>query len=121
MECVEYLTEKEEELVSLLTGIGTKKNFAKMLVFLARTPEATSRDIERGTDMRQSEVSVTTRYLVNQGWINEQISPTDTRGRPRKKYSLSLPLKRIVAEIERAQKIKAKGELDRIHRMRQYT
>ena len=61
-----YFTEKEEEFANLLMEIGTKRNVAKVLVFLANTPEATSRAIERGTDLRQPEVSIAMRYLVEQ-------------------------------------------------------
>ena len=55
-EKIQYFTEKEEEFVNLLIEIGMKKIVAKVLVFFAGTPEATSRDIERGADMRQPEV-----------------------------------------------------------------
>ena len=41
-ESVIYFTEKEEEFANILINIGTKKNIAKVLVFLAKTPEATS-------------------------------------------------------------------------------
>ncbi|HII76103.1 MAG TPA: ArsR family transcriptional regulator, partial [Methanolinea sp.] len=54
---VMYFTPREEEFADLLVRIGLKKNVAKVLVYLAHTPEATSRDIERGTDLRQPEVS----------------------------------------------------------------
>jgi predicted transcriptional regulator len=43
-ESVMYFTEKEEEFANLLIEIGTKRNVAKVLVFLANTPEATSRE-----------------------------------------------------------------------------
>ena len=39
-ENVMYFTEKEEEFANLLIEIGTKRNVAKVLVFLANTPEA---------------------------------------------------------------------------------
>ncbi|MFA5269147.1 MAG: hypothetical protein WC379_14360 [Methanoregula sp.] len=64
-----YFTDKEEEFANLLIKIGTKKNIAKVMVFLAKTPEATSRAIERGTDMRQPEISMAMKYLMDQEWI----------------------------------------------------
>ena len=76
-ENVMYFTEKEEEFANLLIEIGTKKNVAKVLVFLANIPEATSRAIERGTDLRQPEVSIAMRFLMDQGWISA------ARARPR--------------------------------------
>ena len=78
-ETVEYFTDKEEEFANLLIEIGTKKNVAKVLVFLANTPEATSRAIERGTDMRQPEVSIAMKYLMNQDWIKVVRAPPKTR------------------------------------------
>jgi predicted transcriptional regulator len=69
---VMYFTEKEEEFANLLIEIGTKRNVAKVLVFLANIPEATSREIERGTDLRQPEVSIAMGYLMEQGWDADQ-------------------------------------------------
>ena len=85
---VMYFTEKEEEFVNLLIKIDTPKNVAKMLVFLANTSEATSRDIERGTDLRQPEVSIAIKYLVKQGWIkNRESLVQKSLGRPMRYYS----------------------------------
>jgi predicted transcriptional regulator len=68
-ESVQYFTETEKEFANLLIKIGTKKNIAKVLVFLANTPEATPREIERGIDIRQPEVSIAIKYMAEQGWI----------------------------------------------------
>jgi len=63
---IQLFTDKEEEFVNLLIEIGTKKTVAQMLVFLANTSTATSRDLERGTDLRQPEVSIAIKYLSGQ-------------------------------------------------------
>ena len=65
--------------MNLLIEIGTSKNVAKMLVFLANAPEATSRDLERGTDMRQPEVSIAIKYLTDQGWIKSREVPSERK------------------------------------------
>ncbi len=88
-ENVMYFTEKEEEFANLLIEIGTKRNVAKVLVFLANTPEATSRAIERGTDLRQPEVSIAMRYLIEQNWITSRESKAESKGRPVKIYELA--------------------------------
>ncbi|MGA8377842.1 MAG: helix-turn-helix domain-containing protein, partial [Methanoregula sp.] len=62
--------------------IGIKKNAAKVLVFLANSSEATSHAIERGTDLRQPEVSLAMRYLMDQGWIMSWESKAESKGRP---------------------------------------
>ena len=101
---VMYFTEKEKEFVSLLINIGTRKNVAQVLVFLANVPEATSRDIERGTDLRQPEVSLAMRYLIGQDWIKIRENKAEGKGRPVKIYSLSKPVDRIMNNIEKAKK-----------------
>ncbi|MCK9593678.1 MAG: hypothetical protein M0Q91_16880 [Methanoregula sp.] len=78
-ENVQYFTEKEEGFANLLIEAGMKKNVVKMLVFHVSTPEATSRSIECGTDMRQPEVSLATKYLIGQGWIRSHQIPVRTR------------------------------------------
>ena len=78
-EKIQYFTEKEEEFVDLLIEIGMKKIVAKVLVFFAGTPEATSRDIERGADMRQPEVGTALNYMMEQGWITESSIPSENK------------------------------------------
>ena len=66
-ENVMYLAGKEEELVNLLFGIGIKRNVAKVLTILTKTPMITSRTIGQGTDLRQTEVAIVMHYLKKQG------------------------------------------------------
>ena len=108
---VQYFTETEEEFANLLIGIGMKKNVAKMLVFLANTPEATSRAIERGTDMRQPEVSLAVKYLMDRGWIRSRESPSENKGRPMKVYALAKPITVIIDCIETEKKNEANNQL----------
>jgi predicted transcriptional regulator len=103
-----------------LIEIGTKKNVAKVLVFLARTPEATSRAIERGTDMRQPEISMAMKYLMDQGWIRSRESPTENKGRPMKVYELAKPITVIMDCIEKEKKNKANNQLALVRKLRDY-
>ena len=90
---IQLFTEKEEEFVNLLIEIGTRRNVAKMLVYLANIKEATSREIERGTDLRQPEVSIAIKYLEEQGWIKSWKTPSDKKGRPVWNYALAVPVR----------------------------
>jgi predicted transcriptional regulator len=119
-ENVTYFTEKEEEFANLLSEIGTKKNVAKVLVFLANIPEATSRAIERGTDLRQPEVSIAMRYLMDQGWITSRESKAESKGRPVKIYTLAKPITDIMDSIEKENKEKATNQLKLIKKLRDY-
>ena len=110
-ENVQYFSEKEEEFVNLLIDIGMKKNVANVLVFLAGMPEATSREIERGTDMRQSEASLAVNYLMNKSWIISCMSPSGNKGRPMKVYNLAIPITKIIDCIEKETEKKANNQL----------
>jgi predicted transcriptional regulator len=108
---VQYFTEKEEEFANLLIGIGIKKNIAKVLVFLANTPESTSHAIEHGTDLRQPEVSLAIKYLRDQRWIRSRESPPEKKGRPMKFYALAKPITMIIDNIEAEKKNEANNQL----------
>lgn len=119
-ENVIYFTQKEEDFANLLIKIGTKKNIAKVLVFLAKTPEATSRAIERGTDMRQPEISMAMKYLMDQGWIRSRESSGESKGRPIKIYELAKPFNEIMDCIENEKKNEANNKLALVQKLRQH-
>lgn len=119
-ENVTYFTDKEEELSNLLIAIGIPRNIAKVLVFLANAPEATSRAIERGADMRQPEVSLAMRYLMEQGWIKSRDSSAESKGRPMKIYELAIPFSEIINRIENEKKNEAKDQLARVRQLRNH-
>lgn len=120
-ETVHYFTEKEEEFANLLIEIGMKKSTAKVLVFLANMTEATSRVMERGLDLRQPEVSVATRYLMEQNWITSRESKEESKGRPIKIYKLAKSIYEIIANIENKNKIEASKKLAVIQKLREHS
>jgi predicted transcriptional regulator len=117
---IQLFTEKEYEFVNLLIEIGIRKNVAKMLVYLVNIPEATTRDIECGTDMRQPEVSLAIKYLAEKGWIKNREIPSDKKGRPIRIYALAVPVKDIIVSIEKQKKNETSNQLARIRKMRNY-
>jgi len=119
-ENVMYFTEKEEEFANLLIKLGTNKNIAKVLVFLAKTPTTTSHAIERGTDLRQPEVSTAVKYIMTRGWIRSGGSSGEGRGRPTKIYELAKPLHEIMDCIENEQKTEARNQLALILKLREH-
>jgi len=119
-ENVMYFTEKEEEFATLLIEIGTKRNIAKVLVFLANTPEATSRAIERGTDLRQPEISIAMWYLMEQGWIKSRERKAESKGRPIKIYELAQPITEILDSIEKKKQKEVNNQLALVEKLRNY-
>lgn len=119
-ENIEYFSDKEEEFINLFIEIGTARNVANVLVFLANTTEATSRAIERGTDMRQPEISLVMKNLTNLGWIKERERAPDSKGRPTKIYTLAKPISVIIDSIEKEKKNKIKNHLSLVKKVRNY-
>ena len=117
-EKVMYFTEREEEFANLLIEIGTKRNVAIVLVFLANIPEATSREIERGTDLRQPEVSIAMSYLMEQGWIRSRENKAENKGRPVKIYELAKPITEILDSIEKKKQKEANNQLTLVQKLR---
>lgn len=117
---VSFFTDREEAFVNILIELGQKKYVANMLVFLANNLEATPREIERGTDMRQPEVSMAIKYLYKQGWIKSREIPSNRKGRPHKMYSLAVSVKSIVTIIEKEKKKEVKRRLALVKKMRNY-
>jgi predicted transcriptional regulator len=120
LEKVTFFTDKEEEFINLLIKIGIKKNIARILVFFANITDATSHDIERGTDMRQSEVSLAMRYLMDKGWIRSRESSADSKSRPIKIYELAKPFNEIMDCIENEKKNEVSSHLALVQKLREY-
>jgi len=117
---VQFFTEKEESFVDLLIGIGIPRTVSKVLVFLANTPEATSRDIERGADLRQPEVSIALQYLKERDWIVTRLEKTETIGRPQNVVHLSCPIDEIADAIRAEKETEIKQKLSLAHKLRDY-
>ncbi|MFA5269918.1 MAG: ArsR family transcriptional regulator [Methanoregula sp.] len=118
-ENVIYFSDTDWDFISLLAETGIGLNQAKMLVFLDRNGEATSRDIERGADMRQPEVNTAGRKFLERGWvsISEKKSEGKT-GRIPRVYRLIKSFRLILDDIEKETKAEAQKELGLIKKMR---
>jgi predicted transcriptional regulator len=113
-------TQDEEDLANLLIRIGLKRNVARVLVFLAHHPEATSREIERGTDLRQPEVSLAMAAMTEQEWVENREIKAENKGRPVKIYRLSQLFSEIIDRIEKEKREQANTQLSIIQQIRNY-
>jgi predicted transcriptional regulator len=89
----------DERIAELLFKVGLNRNIAKIIVFLEKTGEALSRDIEIGADLRQPQVSVAMKELRELGWIKEKELSRKGKGRPKKSYKLAIEFKEIISDI----------------------
>lgn len=120
IESVTYLTEREEEFANLLIKIGTRRNVAMVLTYLANIPEATSRQIERGTDLRQPEVSLAMQYLIGRNWVSHREPVHAGKGRPIKIYHLSKTFTEIIKNIEDEKKREANQKILLTKKLHEY-
>jgi predicted transcriptional regulator len=113
------LDDDDHEFVDLLHSLGVQRNVAKVITYLAIAGESTSREIERGTDMRQPEVSIAMRTLRGANWIREwEIKSTEGKGRPSKVYALSTPVDEIIKIIEEKRQKESAKAMESIQRLK---
>jgi predicted transcriptional regulator len=91
---------ERDEFASILMKIGLKRNVAKVLTYLAGVSEATSREIEMGSDLRQPEVSIAVREIRKLDWISERDEKNPGKGRPYRIYKLNKSLPEIIEYLE---------------------
>ncbi|RZN68951.1 MAG: ArsR family transcriptional regulator [Candidatus Methanolliviera hydrocarbonicum] len=113
------LDDEDKEFVDLLVDLGVKINVAKILVYLVGAGECISRDIERGTDLRQPEVSMAMRKFRERGWIGEEEIKHGGKGRPLKRYKLTVAIDNILNILEDEKIREAKKDLEEINRLRE--
>jgi predicted transcriptional regulator len=94
------LNVEREEFASILMKIGLKRNVAKVLTYLAGVEEATSREIEMGSDLRQPEVSIAMREIRKLEWVSERDEKNPGKGRPYRIYKLNKSLPEIIGYLE---------------------
>jgi len=91
---------ERDEFASILMKVGLKRNVAKVLTYLAGVSEATSREIEMGSDLRQPEVSIAMREIRKLDWISERDEKNPGKGRPYRIYKLNKSLPEIIEYLE---------------------
>jgi len=99
-DAVKVLDEKDLEFIDTLRSLKVPRNVAALIIYLANVNEATSKDIEVGTNLRQPEVSIGMRTLRQNNWIEQRNVKTDGKGRPRILYRLNVPIEKIIQHYE---------------------
>ncbi|WNY28068.1 hypothetical protein MmiEs2_02480 [Methanimicrococcus stummii] len=97
---VKILDENDLIFVSDLRNLGVQRNVALTLVYLTNVKEASSREIEIGTSLRQPEISLAITFMSEHEWIENKMLKVNKKGRPLKVYSLSVPMEKIYAFYE---------------------
>ena len=65
---VKVLDENDHIFIETLRNLGMSRNVATTMAYLMNVNEASSREIEISTGLRQPEVSLAMRLMRNQSW-----------------------------------------------------
>ena len=109
---------EDDRLVDLLMSTGMRKNVAKTLVFVQKSPETTSVDIETHTSLRQPEVSIAMQELRDRGWIEKRDIKKKGKGRPVHAYRLAKGFPEIIDCIEEDEKKRVAEILRNVDQLR---
>ncbi len=115
---IKQLDKKDEEIASTLIYLGMSRPVARILSYLQNRNEITTIELERGTGLRQPEVSIAMRELNERGWVNEREEKKLGKGRPNKVYSLKISFDEIVNGLEEQQRKVAYEARLRIERLK---
>jgi predicted transcriptional regulator len=100
-------SKKVERLIDNLSTAGMPKGIARTLAFLTTKEDwSTSKDIEHATRLRQPEVSIAVRSLVDRGWVERDNLKRESKGRPICIYRMAVDLKEVYKAIEATEKEK---------------
>jgi len=97
---IKVLDEDDHIFVKTLSDLGTSKKVATTIAYLMNVDEASSREIEISTGLRQPEISLAMRLMRNQSWVSVRLEKKSGKGRPMKIYSLAAPVDEIISYYE---------------------
>ena len=97
---VKMLDEDDQIFIKTLSNLGMSRNVATTMAYLMNVDEASSREIEISTGLRQPEVSLAMKLMCNKSWVNMRSEKKPGKGRPMKMYSLATPVDEIISYYE---------------------
>jgi predicted transcriptional regulator len=97
---IKVLDEEDHIFIETLRELGASRSVATTMAYLMNVDEASSREIEISTGLRQPEVSLAMRLMHNQSWVSVRSEKKSGKGRPVKIYSLAAPVDEIISYYE---------------------
>jgi predicted transcriptional regulator len=113
------LDDKDQEFIEALRSLKVPRGVAALITYLANVSEATSREIEMGTNLRQPEVSIAMRTMRNNNWVEEREVKAEGKGRPMKVYKLGVPIDEIIQYYEEEKNNEAAKTTQAIQRLKE--
>lgn len=97
---IKVLDEDDYVFIEMLSKIGMSRKVSIIMAYLVNVNEASSREIEISTGLRQPEISLAMRLMRNQSWVSVHLEKKSGKGRPTKIYSLAAPVDKIISYYE---------------------
>jgi predicted transcriptional regulator len=97
---VKMLDENDYIFIETSKTLGMSENVATTVAYLINVNEASAREIEISTGLRQPEVSLAMRLMRNQSWVIVRSEKKPGKGRPIKIYALSASVDEIISYYE---------------------
>ena len=116
---VKVLDENDQELIEALEAVGVRRNVATIIVYLKDLDEVATRDIEKGSGLRQPEVSIAMRTLREMRWIAEREVKGSGKGRPMRLYKLIVPIDDIIGHYEEKKLNESSRAMQSIQRLKE--
>jgi predicted transcriptional regulator len=113
------LDDRGLELIEALESLTVRRNVATVIVHLTRLDEATSKEIETWSGMRQPEVSIAMKMLREHGWIAERDIKREGKGRPMKRYRLTVSIEDIIEYYEKEKRSEISQFMQSIQRLKE--
>jgi predicted transcriptional regulator len=118
---IRVLDDTDLEFIEALRNLKVTRNVATLITYLSSANEATSREIEVGTNLRQPEVSIAMRALRQNKWVEEREIKSEGKGRPMKVYKLGMPLESIINHYEEESNRESAHAMESIQRLKELT
>ena len=118
---IRVLDDTDLEFIEALRNLKVPRNVATLITYLSNANEATSREIEVGTNLRQPEVSIAMRALRQNKWVEERDIKTEGKGRRMKVYKLGMPLESIINHYEEESNRESAHAMESIQRLKELT
>jgi predicted transcriptional regulator len=97
---IRVLDDEDLEFADIMRRLGMQREVATLITYLARAGEATSKEIERATGLRQPEVSEVIQDLRGENMIEVREVKIGGKGRPSLFYTLRTPMQDIIRRLE---------------------
>jgi predicted transcriptional regulator len=97
---IKVLDDDDHIFVKTLSSLGISRSVATTMAYLMNVNEASSREIEISTGLRQPEISLAMRLMRNQSWVSVRSEKKVGKGRPTKIYTLEAQIDEIISYYE---------------------